>query len=221
MRTYGQYCPVSRAAEILAERWTPLVIRNLLLGCTTFNAIAGGVPGMSRTLLSQRLRKLEGAGVIRSSPKSRGQGATYALTDSGHELWGVMTAMSTWAERWIERRPEHTDPSFVLWAWCQVHLEREALPPRRVTVRFDFPDKKPPYHRFWILFGSAEAELCSSPPGFEEDVLVEARSEAFTRWHLGELTWQQALRRGEIRVEGPRDLRLALPTWNARAKSRS
>lgn len=220
MRTYGQYCPISRAAEILAERWTPLVVRNLLLGCTTFNGIASGVPGMSRTLLSQRLRSLEDAGVIRSAPKSRGRGATYELTDSGRELWGVMTAMSEWAERWIERRPEHSDPSFVLWAWCQVHLNRAALPSRRVTVRFDLPDEKPPHHRFWILFDSGGAELCHSPPGFDEDVRVEARSEAFTRWHLGELTWQQALRRGDIRVDGPRALRAALPTWNAGAKSR-
>lgn len=221
MRGYGQYCPISRAAEVLAERWTPLVVRNLLLGCTTFNAIAGGVPGMSRTLLSQRLQKLEDAGVIRSVPKPRGQGATYTLTDSGHELWAVMTAMSDWAERWLERRPEHTDPSFVLWAWCQVHLEREALPPRQVTVRFDFLDEKPPHRRFWILFGPGGAELCYSHPGFDEDVVVEARSAAFTRWHLGELSWQQAIRCGDIRVEGPRALRLALPTWNARAKSRS
>lgn len=220
MRTYGQYCPISRASEILAERWTPLVIRNLLLGCSTFNAIADGLPGMSRTLLTKRLRELEDAGVVASSPKRRGRGSTYTLTEAGRGLWNVMAAMNDWAEQWIQHRPEHSDPTFVLWAWCHVYARRDRLPERRVTVRFDFPDQRPPHHRMWILFERSQgADLCHTPPGFEEDLVVEARSVPFVKWHLGELSWQDALGSGGIRVAGPRGLSRALPTWNAGAQA--
>ncbi len=217
MPSYGQYCPVSRASEILAERWTPLVVRNLLLGCDTFNAIAGGVPGMSRTLLTERLRTLEQAGVIQTRPRSGRRGRIYELTEAGRELWDVIQPMAAWAERWVERQPEHTDPSFVLWAWVHVHLQRERLPEQRVVVRFEFPDQKPPHHLFWILAERGNAELCYSHPKYEHDVSIVARSQAFTRWHVGEIEWRQALRSGEIQVEGPRRLASTVHTWNARA----
>ncbi|MEQ9322041.1 MAG: helix-turn-helix domain-containing protein [Polyangiaceae bacterium] len=217
MRSYGQYCPISRASEILAERWTMLVLRNLLLGCTTFTEIAGGVPGMSRSLLSSRLKALDEQGIVASTPKARGRGRTYALTEAGHDLWGVIESLSAWGRRWIELQPEHSDPSFVLWAWIHVHLRRDALPRRRVVVRFDFPDEPASHRRFWFLIDHGEAELCYSHPGSEADLRVTARSRPFTLWHVGRLSWQRALRTGGIRVEGPRSLVRALPTWNERA----
>ncbi len=221
MRSYGQYCPISRTAEILAERWTPLVVRNLLLGCTSFNDIARGVPGMSRTLLSQRLRLLEDAGVIRTRPRERRRGRHYELTEAGRDLWNVIGPMAAWGERWVERQPEHSDPSFVLWAWIHVHLRRERLPRGRVVVAFEFPDQPPAHRRFWMLVEDGDAELCHSHPGFDTDLEVIARSEAFTRWHVGEIEWNAALRNGGIRVVGAPSLARALPTWNERALPRS
>ena len=114
MRTYGQYCPIARAAEILSERWTPIILRNLLLGATTFGQIADGAPGISRTLLAYRLKELEQAGVITSTGRARGHGRTYALTRAGSDLNGVMLAMGTWGERWLELGPPHLDPGVVL-----------------------------------------------------------------------------------------------------------
>ena len=217
MRSYGQYCPISRASEILAERWTLLVLRNLLLGCTTFNSISQGVPGMSRSLLTSRLRALEDRGVVTSTPKRGRRGREYALTEAGRDLWNVIDALSSWGRRWIELQPEHSAPSFVLWAWIHVHLKRDALPRRRVVVEFSFPDEAPSFRRFWFLIERGDAELCYSPPGFEPDLEVTARSEPFTLWHIGRLSWRDALRTGDIRVVGPRSLARALPSWNERA----
>lgn len=220
VKSYGQYCPISRAAEILAERWTPLVIRNLFLGCTSFNAIAGGVPGMSRSLLTSRLRSLEGAGVIATRPKEGRRGREYRLTEAGRALWPVIESMAQWGEQWIELQPEHTDPSFVLWAWVHVHLRRDRLPRRRVVVEFEFPEQPAPHRRYWLLMEHGQAELCYAHPGFEIDLEVVARSEAFTRWHVGTQSWQSALRSGDIRVDGPPSLARQLPGWNARAVSK-
>lgn len=221
MRSYGQYCPISRASEILAERWTPLVVRNLLLGCTSFNHIAGGVPGMSRSLLTQRLESLERAGVIHTSVRRGRRGKCYELTQAGRELWAVVEAMAHWGQRWVELQPEHTDPSFVLWAWVHVHLQRDRLPKQRTLVRFTFPEEPSLHRRFWILIQNGEAELCHDPPGFTHDLDVVAASAAFTHWHVGKLSWGEALRSGRIAVTGPRALARALPTWNQGAKSSS
>jgi DNA-binding HxlR family transcriptional regulator len=220
MRSYGQYCPISRASEILAERWTLLVVRNLLLGCRTFNDLGRGLPGMSRSLLAQRLRRLEDAGVIRTRPKNGRRGREYELTDAGQDLWNVVRPLAAWGERWVELQPEHTDPSFVLWAWVHVHLRHERLPEGRILVEFEFPDQPPAHRRFWMLVENGNAELCYSPPGFDTDLEVTARSGPFTRWHVGEVEWSTALRRGDIRVSGPRRLARALPTWNERARPR-
>jgi DNA-binding HxlR family transcriptional regulator len=213
MRRYGQYCPVARASEILAERWTLLVLRNLLLGCTSFNDISGGVPSMSRSLLTARLRTLEEQGIVASKPKRGRRGREYALTEAGRDLSSVIESFSSWGRRWIELQPEHSDPSFVLWAWIHVHLKRDRLPAGRVVVGFEFPDEPPSHRRFWFLIESGDAELCYSRPGVEADLQVTARSQPFTLWHVGRLSWHEAVRAGAIRVTGPRSLARALPTW--------
>jgi DNA-binding HxlR family transcriptional regulator len=139
MRTYGQFCPIARAAEILAERWTPIIIRNLLLGCTTFNAIADGAPRLSRGLLSTRLRELERAGVIEIRAKRDRHGSTYEPTEAGRELWKVLLALQHWGTTWVELTPQHAHPGVVLWAWATGYLRRDRLPDRRTLIRFDYP----------------------------------------------------------------------------------
>ena len=114
MKTYGQFCPIARASEVLAERWTPIIIRNLLLGSRTFNEISAGAPGLSRALLSKRLHELERAGVIETRPKPNGHGLVYEPTRAGRELWGVLQAMGGWGERWMEVTPAHSNPDVVL-----------------------------------------------------------------------------------------------------------
>ena len=217
MRTYGQYCPIARASEILAERWTPIILRNLLYGCSTFSELAAGAPGISRTLLSQRLRELERAAVIEIRPKPDGNGSTYELTASGRDLWGVLQAIGDWGVRWLELAPATASPDVVLWSWCTGYLDRDRLPDHRVLVRFDFPDQPKPRHRLWLLVDDGDAELCHQHPGFDEDlVVVVADPQTFARWHLGLVAWGEVLRSEAVRVSGPRDLARALPTWNRR-----
>ena len=162
MGTYRQYCPIARASEILAERWNPLIVRNLMFGADTFSAIARGVPTMSRSMLLKRLEELERAGVIESRQKPYGRGHLYALTEAGADLAGVIDGLAAWGERWVEVTPDRSDPGFALWAWCQVQLDRSALPAGRVVVAFTFPDERPGNRRYWLLVEHGEAEVCYS-----------------------------------------------------------
>ncbi|MFK8024496.1 MAG: winged helix-turn-helix transcriptional regulator [Ilumatobacter sp.] len=214
MATYRQYCPVARATEILAERWSLLIVRNLLFGADTFNSIAGGVPTMSRSMLVKRLRELELAGIVRSTPKPNGNGSVYALTDAGADLAGVVDSLGRWAETWVDVLPEHSDPGFALWAWCQVQLNTAALPDERTVVRFEFIDQPAGNRYFWLLIHGGSAELCVSDPGGEPDLRVAADSIAFVAWHRGARAWDAALRAGDIVVHGDRTLARALPSWN-------
>ena len=216
MASYQQYCPIARATEILAERWSLLIVRNLMFGASTFSGIAQGVPSMSRSMLTKRLRQLERAGVILSSPKPNGQGSTYALSDAGADLVGVVDSLGRWAEKWVDVLPEHTDPGFALWAWCQVQLDNDALPAGRVVVQFEFPDERAANRFFWLLVHERRAEVCVTDPGGEPDLRVVARSAAFVDWHRGVLPWTRAIRSGEIAVTGDRALVRAFPTWNTR-----
>jgi FAD/FMN-containing dehydrogenase/DNA-binding HxlR family transcriptional regulator len=221
MKGYGQFCPVARASEVLAERWTPIIVRNLLLGCTTFNDIASGAPGLSRALLTKRLRELQRAGVIEISPKPDGHGSVYELTMSGRELWGVLAAMSGWAQKWMEVTPERSDPDVVLWSWCHSFLRHDRLPDARVLARFEFgAGRKGRPVRAWLLVEQKNGEICARNPGFDEDIVVTIEDpQAFARWHLGLVGWEEALGSGGIRVDGRRDLARALPTWNAGPQS--
>jgi DNA-binding HxlR family transcriptional regulator len=216
MRTYGQYCPIARGSEILAERWTPIILRNLLLGCTTFNDIAAGAPGLSRALLTTRLRELQRAGVIVITPKPGGRGSLYEPTPAGRDAWRVLKALGQWGDRWTEVLDEHADPRVVLWTWCEEFVATEHLPQRRVVVRFDHIDGRGRPARDWLLIEHGEVELCKFDPGFGDDLVVTIVDPlVFARWHLGLLGWGEALRSGGLRITGDSSLRRAFPTWNA------
>jgi DNA-binding HxlR family transcriptional regulator len=215
VRTYGQYCPIARGAEIFAERWTPLIIRNLYVGCGSFSEILEGAPGLSRTLLSQRLKQLERLGVVESAPKSGGRGHHYELTAAGRELFAVCQSLGEWGARWLEIAPENLDPFVALWSMCNA-LRRDRLPSRRVVIRFDFLGRTK-RDRYWLLIERGDTEICKTNPGLDEDLFVTADAEAFVKWHAGQLTWAQATRDDRIQLHGPSSLVRAFPTWNARS----
>ena len=209
MKGYGQYCPIAKAAEVFAERWTPLVIRNLYLGAETFSEILEGVPRMSRTLPADRLRALERQGVGTRQPIPP-RGSRYRLTQAGHELADVCLALGAWGARWMEVAPVELDPGLILWAWKRL-ISADRLPARRVVVRFGLTDR--PRDRFWLLLARDDVELCVRPPGLDEDLVVSTDAATLLAVHMGRLALSDAERQGRWRMEGPPDLMRAFPTW--------
>ena len=207
---YGQYCPIAKGAEIFAERWTPLIIRNIHVGAHTFGEIAAGCPRISSTLLTQRLQALERAGVVERRANTRSKGSLYYLTPAGQELVDVTFRLGNWGARWLELAPQDYDPFVVLWAW-KMHVVAERLPQPRVVVRFDLRDR--PKEQYWLLLHQPEPELCVKHPGYDEDIVVTTDSHTLTLVHLGRLPVADAERAGTWQVDGPPALVRGLLTW--------
>jgi DNA-binding HxlR family transcriptional regulator len=149
VKSYNQYCPIARSSEILAQRWTPIIIRNLLNGPTAYNRLADQAPGIPRSLLTSRLRELQSAQLVTKTQNPDNQGNLYQLTEAGQDLAPVITAMGEWGERWLDVAPQHADPVYFLNSWITSDLNHDALPNRRVTVRFDFTDQPAKVSRMW------------------------------------------------------------------------
>jgi DNA-binding HxlR family transcriptional regulator len=208
---YGQYfCPITRASEIFATRWTPIIVRNLLLGCSTFSEIHEGAPGMPRSLLQQRLEQLEHAGIVERRPKPRGRGWLYELSPAGRELETVCEALGNWGSRWLDAAPAQLDPGVLLWAICK-SMDPDRLPEERVVVRVNFSNA--PKQRFWLLVQRPEPEVCRKPPGFDEDLVVTSDTEWLAKWHMGQLSLGQAMHARVITLEGPRRLIREFGKW--------
>ena len=217
MKGYGQFCPVAMAAEIFAERWTPLILRELFCGAHRFNDIRRGVPLISRSLLSQRLRELEDGGVISSRPLAAGRGREYSLTKAGEEFRDVVDGLGAWGQRWASNQfdPDNLDVGVLMW---NVHrrIDVERLPPGRTVVRFDLRGMAAhckALRTWWLVLQRPEVDLCLKDRGFDVDVTVSADAGALARVWMGQLTFGQALRSGAVRVEGPRALVQAFPAW--------
>jgi DNA-binding HxlR family transcriptional regulator len=212
VKRYNQYCPIVRASEIVAERWMPVVLRNILLECRTFTQIERGAPGIPKSLLTQRLNELERFGIVSRHKNPAGRGWIYEPTEAGKEFWKVCEALGQWGARWLEVAPEHLDPYVALWSMCN-SLNTDVLPSERTVVRFDFTDLKRK-NRFWLLLENGTGEVCLKHPRFDENLVVAADSEWFVKWHMGWVSWNKAVRAGRVKVEGPKALARAFPTWN-------
>jgi len=210
---YSQYCPIARATEVLGERWTFIIVRNLLLGCETFTDIETGAPGIPRSTLTARLRHLERLELVTRHTGQTGRSTRYVLTPAGRDLWEVCLVLGNWGARWLEVAPEHYDPWNALWSMSR-SLVRDRLPAGRVVVRFNFRGYGKRKMPIWLILNEGESELCLKHPGREEDLLIDADAEWFVKWHMGWVRWGDALRDGHITVSGPRPLAKAFPTWN-------
>jgi len=210
MRTYGQFCPVARTSELLAERWTPIIVRNLLTGCRTFTEIRQGAPGIPPALLTKRLSTLERAGIVAREPLPAGRGWSYRLTEQGQELKAVCDAMGQWGARWLEIEPHHQDPAYVLWATTKL-VNADMLPDRTVVVRFELTD--PPGDRYWMLLRKPIPELCTRGTGYVEDIIARTDAASLIDIHLRRISFSQAQQAGRLLLEGPRQLTDAFMTW--------
>ncbi|MEW1954381.1 helix-turn-helix domain-containing protein [Terrabacter sp. NPDC080008] len=211
MAEYGDYCPVNMATEVVADRWTPLIIRELLLGSTRFNEIARALPGISRTLLVQRLRHLERRGVVETWPSPNGRGREYRLTDAGRDLESVIDAMSRWAIEWLfeDLKPDTVPPTTLMW-WMHQRVEPRRFPPHRTVVEFRFRDAG---ETIWLMLDRGTASVCVQHPGFEPDVVASATTATFSEVFSGVRSWRQSVLAGDIEVHGMPQLTRSLPTW--------
>ena len=206
---YGQFCPVSVASEIFAERWSPLVLRELILGSTRFNDIHRGVPRMSRALLASRLRELERVGVV----KRNGEG-DYGLTPCGEEFQEIIVGLGKWGQRWTSRVDRDRLDSVLLMWDMRRRIAQDRLPEERVTVQFDYRGVPPRQRRsFWLVLQRDDVDVCTKDPGFEVQLFIDAELADFTRVWLGDLTFAQAQLKGSIRLSGERRWARAFPTW--------
>ena len=208
---YGQYCPVAKAMELLDERWTLLVVRELMMGSQHFNALRRGVPRISPALLSKRLQTLTRAGVVERW--EHGNRVTYRLTESGRELEPIVEALGRWGIRWIpELGDEDLDPHLLLW---DVHrnIDTEAVPDGRTVIAFVFPELDPATGHWWIVISDEGVDVCDVDPGHGVRVTVEGSLRTVTRIWRGDLTWRDALRSGELVLHGEPQACRALPRW--------
>jgi DNA-binding HxlR family transcriptional regulator len=207
---YGQFCPIARTSELLAERWTPIIVRNLLNDCRTFNEIRQGAPGISTALLAQRLDALQRHGIVERTPNETGRGGTYLLTEMGQDLRAVCDAMGQWGAKWLEIEPRHLDPAYVLWATTKL-VDVDKVPEATTVVRFALSDR--PSESYWMILRRPRPEFCTKGAGYTEDLVVRTDATTLVDLHLRRTTYPAALRSGRLVLHGPPALSREFRTW--------
>ncbi|MGO4677663.1 winged helix-turn-helix transcriptional regulator [Bosea sp. 2YAB26] len=210
---YGQFCPVSMASEILCSRWTTLVVRELLCGCTRFNDLRRGVPRMSPALLSKRLKELERAQVITVLRKANGS-VEYHLSEAGEELRSLNMGLGNWAQRWMESRLslKNLDPSLLMWDMRR-SLNAKLLPERRYTIQFLYPELPGAQKSWWLVVDGGTVDLCNFDPGHQLDLLVTSSLRTMTAIWMGLTTIKKESDCGQLEIDGNPTLASSMQQW--------
>jgi DNA-binding HxlR family transcriptional regulator len=216
MREHTQYCPVARASEVLGDRWNLLIVREMLLGATGFNELQRGLPGISRSVLADRLKRLERAEVTERRTGPAGRTTGYRLTANGRDLKAVVFALGEWGATWMlgEPRPGELDPDLVM-IWMARGVNRSALPAGRTVVQFDLADAG---KRYWMVLDPAEVSVCLQHPGFDVDLHVAGDTPTMYAIYQRRLEVGAAMNAGTLAMRGPSDLQRAFPSWCAGSK---
>jgi DNA-binding HxlR family transcriptional regulator len=212
--SYGQFCPVAMAAEIICSRWTALILREMLCGTTRFNDLRRGVPLMSPTLLSKRLKELAEAGVVAITPTGQHGVVEYKLTEAGEDLRGVVMSLGVWGQRWIESSLslKNLDPSLLMWDMRR-HLVAALLPDRRCTVKFSYPELSAGRKSWWIVNEGGEVDLCSVDPGYDIDLYVTSSLHSMTAVWMGVSTLKAEIEAGNIELTGDKAVARSMHQW--------
>lgn len=211
--SYNQFCPVAMAAEILCTRWTMVLVRELVAGSTRFNDLRRGVPRMSRTLLAQRLRELEAAGIVERKPVRGTQIVDYILTPAGRDLFPVVEAFGLWGQKWVRSQPslEKLDVSLLMWDMRR-NLYPSPLPRRRTVLQFIYHDQPPAKRNWWLVVEpSGDVDLCLTDPGFEVDLFVTTDLRTMTAVWMGLTTVKAS--RDKFELDGRRDVASTMQKW--------
>jgi DNA-binding HxlR family transcriptional regulator len=212
MNRYGQYCPIARAAEVLGDRWTLLIVRDLFYGAQHFNDLDRGLPGIPRALLTKRLRLLEQAGLLVRHGAPPGQKTCYELTQAGRELEPVIDALIVWGANWCFGEPaeEELDPILLLW-WMRDGVLRDRLPQKRIVIEFHFADASPGI--CWLVMEREDVSVCINHPRFESDVLVTTDLAVLYQVWLGRLTWAEVIEDNRLVLDAIPTLIRDFPHW--------
>jgi len=211
--SYGQFCPVAMAAEVVCTRWTPLILRELLCGSRRFNDLRRGVPRMSPTLLSKRLKELVEAGIIESR-KRPDTGVEYFLTPAGEDLREVVMTLGFWGQRWVDTQHslKNLDPSLLMWDMRR-HLDPTPMPPQRCTIRFHYPELPAARQKYWLVVDGGEVDACSADPGFEVDLYIETSLRSMTAIWMGLATVRGEIEAGRMQIDGDPVIAQSMQTW--------
>lgn len=212
--SYGQFCPVAMAAEILCTRWTVLLLREMCAGSTRFNELRKGVPLMSPALLAKRLRQLEEADVVERVPSKQSGGHEYRLTPAGQELQPIIFSMGFWGQRWVSSQNtlKNLDPSLLMWDMRR-NLNMTPTPDRQCTIQFLYPDLPKAKQKWWLVIDQGQADLCSVDPGFDVDLYVVSDLRTMTAIWMGLTTVQNELGANRLELLGDASLRKSMQTW--------
>ena len=218
MKGYGSFCPIAKATEILAERWTLLVLRDLLMGSRHFNDLRRGMPQMSPTLLSKRLKSLEEADIIVRRPGSDGHGWEYHPTAACQELRPMIEAIGHWGQRWVRSKltRDELNPGMLMW-YIHRHFVKDRLPPQRIVIYIEITDVKR-MKRWWLVVEKPEVDLCLKDPGHEIDISLVTDLLSLTRIYMGDLSLNSARSTGKIKIHGPSALTRSMTNWFARSR---
>ena len=212
MRTYGQFCPVAKAAEIFAERWTPLIIRELLMGSRKFSELEIGMAHIPRSLLTKRLRTLEDAGVVTRKTEGKSKRAEYHLTEAGADLFEVVRGLGEWGQKWVNHniKAEDVDPALLVWDMHR-RINVDILPPERVVVQLTFLGAAK--GDYWLVLERPEPSVCMQDPGLEVDLFVTTDTVAIHKVWMGMATLAACVDEGLIEFDGLAAHVKAFPRW--------
>ena len=214
--SYRQFCPVAMAAEILCTRWTVVLLRELIAGSTRFNELRRGVPRMSPSLLSQRLKDLETAGiVVRIASRSERGAFEYQLTPAGRELRPIVEAFGIWGQRRIQAdlSLQHLDAQLLMWDMRR-NLNTTPMPAHRSVVQFAYPELPAAQRLWWLIVDPQEGvDLCSIDPGFDVDLYVSVDLRTMTAIWMGLDTVRAAVASRRMLLTGDRQLAAAMQSW--------
>ena len=212
MKTSDDYCPVAKSVEVLGDRWCLLLVREMLPGVDRCNEFERSVPGISRSILAQRLRHLEREGVVARRTGADGRATGYRLTDAGRELGAVVGALNEWGVRWRvpDGGPPELDPDGLM-LWVRRHVVLDSLPPRRVVIGFQL--RAGDRRTYWLVLQPGEVSLCPEHPGFDEHLWISTEAATLYLLFLGRISLSAAMDDSTVRVDGPPSLVRALPGW--------
>ena len=211
--TYGQYCPLALAAELLCRRWTILIISRLIDGCRTFNEIHQGVPKISPSLLSSRLSELEHAGIVKRQKMRNENRYRYEPTEAALDMADLIDKMAVWGQHWSrDMEMDDLDPAFLAWS-MSLRMNTDAMPRGRTVVEFEFSGTPTEFRRFWLVNTDGSVDMCLKDPGYETDLHVRSDMRCFVEAWRGFRDLREEIRSGKIRLTGPRSLTSAFPDW--------